>query len=244
MSPRGRLTTRYALAAAFTAILLAACGGQDEQSGGQDKADGEASASDSPEPKSATKLATKTNEAMAATSFHAKGSSTAFEDARQEIWSDPDKGMRLRITAPDVATSEIYCKDSTLYNSPQLLVAQLKQRGEDVTLPADMKDKFVQSSVPGGCDKLYAILPGATLDPELDDSVDGTPTTAIVSKSQGNTDVYQVSKKGDPLMLRMDSTHDDRKSTTVYDSYGEKMNITIPAKNVVVDMDTFQKAVK
>lgn len=243
MSPGVKTTSRYMVAAVLTAMLLAACGagGDDKDESREDSSD---KASPSSSPKPATELAKKANAAMGETSFHAKGSSTAFEDARQEIWSDPDKGMRLKVTAPDVATSEIFCKDGTLYNSPQLLVAQLEQRGEDASVPAGMKDKFVKSSVPGGCDSLYAILPGATLDPKLDDEVDGAPTTAVVSTSQGNTDVYQVAKKGEPLVLRMDSTHDKRKSTTVYESYGEEMAIEMPAGDAVVDMEEFREAVR
>lgn len=247
MSSGAKLTSRRVLAAVCTALLLAACGTGEEDDADSDSAEDSrngASQDASPSAKPADDLVEKSNEAMTSTSFHAKGSSTAFQDARQELWSDPDKGVRLKVTAPDVPTSELFCKDGTLYNSPQLLAAQLEQRGEEVSVPASMEDKYVKSSVPGGCDRLFTILPGATLDPELDDEVDGVKSTAVVAKSQGTTDVYQVAKEGDPLLLRMDSTVEGSKSTTVYGSYGEEMDISMPAADSVVEMKEFQEAVK
>lgn len=245
MSSGVKLTSRRVLAVVCTALLLSACGSGDKSDADTEKdAKNEASQDASPSAEPADDLVKKSNKAMTSTSFHAKGSSTAFQDARQEIWSDPDKGVRLKVTAPDVPTSELFCKDGTLYNSPQLLVAQLEQRGEEVSVPASLEDKYVKSSVPGGCDRLFTILPGATLDPELDDEVDGVKTTAVVAKSQGTTDVYQIAKEGEPLLLRMDSSVDGSKSTTVYDSYGEEMEISMPAADSVVEMKEFQKAVK
>lgn len=235
MSRRG--TSRTAVAAVLTALLLSACGSGSEGDGTDEKATDATG-------RSAEKLVEAVNKAMGATSFHGKGSSTAFEGGEQEMWSDPKVGLRIQVSAPELKTTDMYCAKGTLYSSTALMAAQLAQKGQKVQVPANLSDKYVETSAGGSCNRLYEIFPGATLDEKLNDEVEGTPTTALVAESQGNKDVYQIASKGSPRVLRMDSEHGGRKSTTRYDSFGEDLDITMPADDVVMSMKDFSDAVK
>ncbi|MCK1798936.1 hypothetical protein MTQ01_23490 [Streptomyces sp. XM4193] len=236
MSRRG--TSGIAVAAALTAVLLSACGG------GEDGSSGSADKGADAGGRSAEELVKAVNKEMGATSFRAKGSSTAFDGGQQEMWVDPEQGLRIRVSAPELATTDMFCSEGTLYTSTALVSAQLAQKGQKVQVPKDLEDKYVTTTAGGSCNRLYEIFPGAKLDEKLNDEVGGRATTALVAESQGNKDVYQVAAKGKALVLRMDSEHGDRKSTTRYDSFGEELRITMPQKDSVIAMKEFQDAVK
>lgn len=235
MSARG--TARIALAAALTAAVLTACGGGSDGEESDEKATDAAG-------RSAEELVEAVNKAMGGTSFRASGSSTAFEGGKQEMWVDPELGLRIQVSAPELAETDMYCAKGTLYNSTALLAAQLAQKGEKVQVPKRLENSYVRASAGGSCNRLYEIFPGASLDPKLDDEVGGQATTALVAEAQGNKDVYQVAAKGKPLMLRMDSEHGNRTSTTRYDSFGKDLSITLPEKDSVISMEEFRDAVK
>lgn len=235
MSRRG--ISRTALAAVLTALVLAGCGSGSEEDNTDEKATDTTG-------RSAEELVKAVNKAMGATSFHGKGSSTAFEGGKQEMWSDPKVGLRIQVSAPELKTTDMYCSKGTLYSSTSLMAAQLAQKGQKVQVPEELADRYVETSAGGSCNRLYEIFPGATLDKKLDDEVEGKPTTALVAESQGNKDVYQIAAQGKPLMLRMDSEHGGRESTTRYGSFGEDLDITLPSKDLVMSVKDFRDAVK
>lgn len=232
-----RTTSGTALAAVLTAVVLAACGSGGDGDSSDEKATDAAG-------RSAEELVEAVNKAMRSTSFHGKGSSTSFEGGKQEMWSDPKVGLRIQVSAPELATTDMYCAKGTLFNSTSLVAAQLAQKGEKIQVPKKLERKYVQSSAGGSCDRLYEIFPGATLDEKLNDKVGSKATTALVAESQGNKDVYQVAAKGSPLVLRTDSEHGERKSSTQYDSFGKDLAITLPKDDVVMSMKEFRDAVK
>lgn len=232
-----RTTSRTVLAAVLTAVMLAACGSGGDGDSSDEKATDAAG-------RSAEELVESVNKAMRSTSFHGKGSSTAFEGGKQEMWSQPKVGLRIQVSAPELTTTDMYCAKGTLYNSTALVAAQLAQKGEKIQVPKKLEKRYVRSSAGGSCDRLYEIFPGASLDEKLNDRVGSRATTALVAESQGNKDVYQVAAKGSPLVLRMDSEHSGRKSTTRYDSFGKDQGITLPKDDVVMSMEEFRDAVK
>ncbi|MBB1246100.1 hypothetical protein GL263_21455 [Streptomyces durbertensis] len=239
----GRKTGRSAATAAAlcAALLVAGCGGGD----GDNKGDGrDGSAEKSSD--DAGKLTDAANKAMRGTSFHASGSTTAFPDGKQEMWSVPDVGIRIKVTASELpgGESEMYSADGEIYTGVPLFAAQLAQRGEKVDVPKDLDAKFVKAPSGGDCSRLFEIFPGAERQPDLDTSVDGKATRALVSEAQGNKDVYHVAKDGTPYMLRLDSTYNGRESRTTYDSFGKAMEITPPKAADAVSMEQFRDAVK
>lgn len=239
-----RLMTAVAVGGAL--LLSSGCGGADGEAGQADAAAPDDPLAAGPQNEAeedgpAAELTRAVNAAMAGTSFHAVGDSTAFADSRQEMWSDPEVGVRIEVTAPALPQrGEMYCQDGAVYTSVPLFVAQLQEAGEAVEVPPGTAGQFISAHAGSDCRVLYELFPGARLDPDQDDEVDGVPTTALVTEARGTTDVYQVAAEGDPYLLRLDSESDGGTSTTRYGSFGEPVDIAMPAEESVMSMDEFR----
>ncbi|GAA1905732.1 hypothetical protein GCM10009716_14560 [Streptomyces sodiiphilus] len=248
MTHRTRRRTRRtaALAAATAAVLLAtACGGQDDDSAGTPADDaakagdagdaGDAAGGDDP-----AELIEAVNEAMSSTTFHVSGTTTALGGGQQEGWSDPEVGVRLEYRTEELPHGEMYCgADGYLYSSMSLFEVQLRQMGEDPDIPEDLADHYVVNEVPGGdCGFVYKIdASGASGEAG---EVDGVPTTTLVVKQQGNEDTYHIAAEGEPYLLRLDSLYDGRESTSVYDSFGDPVEISLPSEDETIHMDALR----
>jgi hypothetical protein len=249
MAPQGVRRMMIAFATG-SALLLAGCsGGGDEDAPPADPdgvEDPFASGAEDDEPDGpAAELLDAVNAAMSGTTFHASGATTAFEDGRQEMWSDPEVGVRIEVTTAALPEhGEMYCQDGVVYTGVPLFAAQLRESGEELDVPEDLTDRYISTQAGSDCRLLYEIFPGATLDPEMDDTVDGVPTTALVAATQGATDVYHAAAEGEPYLLRMDSERDGRTSSTVYDSFGEEMDIQMPPEDSIMSMDEFRGLVQ
>lgn len=250
MTPQGVRRTVIAMAVG-SALLLAGCGGGgDDGSGGEPRGvedplaagpDDEGAEDEGP----AAELLRDVNEAMANTTFHAEGGTTAFPDGRQEMWSDPEVGVRIAVTAAALPEGgEMYCQDGVVYTSVPLFAAQLRESGEDVEVPPELADRFISTQAGSDCRLLYEIFPGAELDAERDGTVDGVPTVALVSASEDALDVYHTAADGEPYLLRTDSERADGSSTTRYDSFGEPVEITMPSEDSIMSMEEFRNGLQ
>ncbi|WP_149179841.1 hypothetical protein [Streptomyces sp. TRM49041] len=179
---------------------------------------------------------------MRGTSFHSAGTTTAFADAWQESWWDPEKGLRIKTTGGDVP-GEMYCKDGTSYISAQLFAATLKERGQHITVPDRLSDVFVTTESGHGCDAYFKIPDGGELQPAKDESVNGTPAQALTVSSGANSGTYLIDAADTTRPLRLDSVHDGRTSTVTYDSFGEKFTISVPSGDKVMTLPDFRKQV-
>ncbi|WP_330113825.1 hypothetical protein [Streptomyces sp. MUM 178J] len=183
----------------------------------------------------------RANTTMRGTAFHASGNSTASADGKQEIWSDPEQGLRLRYSGSEMS-GDMYCNDGTTYTSATLLAAMLKQRGQRIDVPEELSDVYVSSETGQGCDAYYAIHESASPVPEKDKSIGGKQTEAFEVASGSTQDTYYIAKDVNHL-LRLESSRDGRTSVTTYDSFGEKLSISMPAAEKVMTMDRFREEV-
>lgn len=234
--PQHRGRHRAALAAALSAaVILTGCGGDESE---DDEAKGGETARSA-----ADELVDAVNTAMAGTTFHAVGDTTVLEGGRQEMWSDPEVGLRIEVTADELESGETYCREGMVYTSVPLFTARLRQTGEDIEVPEDLLDRYVSTPVSDDCTTLYQIYSGATLAPELDGEVGGVPTTALVVEAQGNRDVYHVAAEGEPFVRQQESDYGGRAGETTYDSFGEPMEISMPDDDAVLSLDEFRTIV-
>ncbi len=192
----------------------------------------------------AADLTRAVNEAMSGTTFRAEGPSTAFEGGEQEMWSDPEVGVRILVNAPDITDGEVFCQDGVVYTGVPLFAAQLKASGEEFDVPGDTLDRYISVQAGGDCRSLYEIYPGAELDPERDTTVDGTPATALVARSTAGEDVYLAASEGEPYLLRMEADYVDGGGTTVYDSFGDTVDINMPPEESVMSMEEFRNLIQ
>ncbi|MFB6558298.1 hypothetical protein ACFCYH_05175 [Streptomyces sp. NPDC056400] len=95
------------------------------------------------------------NTRMLNESFHSSGNTTAFPGAKQEMWSDPAQGLHLEVTGG--VSGGIYCKNGISYTSADLFAGALRQRGQQVTVPADLRSAYVTTKAEQGCDMYYKI---------------------------------------------------------------------------------------
>ncbi|MFF4157157.1 hypothetical protein [Streptomyces sp. NPDC001678] len=186
-----------------------------------------------------------TNLLMRITSFHASGTTTAFDGGRTEIWSTPGQGLRLQTTTSQAGKSvDIFCKGGTTYTSAPMLAESLKQSGAaDITVPPALADVYVTSKTGQGCDSFYKIPEGAKLAPDHDSSVNGTKTFALTAGNGITSGVYHVAAEGKSYLLKLDSSRGGRSSTTTYDSFGEKFAIKFPAADKTMPMSEFRSRV-
>ncbi|MEU1780321.1 MULTISPECIES: hypothetical protein [Streptomyces] len=63
------------------------------------------------------------------------------------------------------------------------------------------------------------------------------------SASDQSRDVYQIAAAGKPYILQIQSTRDGRTSTTIYDSFGDKVSIHVPPVGRTMSIDEFRARV-
>ncbi|MDK1475167.1 hypothetical protein QNO07_17385 [Streptomyces sp. 549] len=229
MVPIARAVRLTASAAALVAVLTA-CGGNSPSP----------SATGAPDEESAA-LVDKANEAMKETSFRASGSTTVSDNSTQEVVWDPEQGLSTVVRGE--VDGKIYCKDGQNYLSASLMEASLKQSGQDIEVPTRLAGVYVTTDTGQGCDAFFAIPATAERDPEQDGEVDGRKTQALTAEDGRTKDVYHVAATGKPLLLKMESERDGRRSTTVYGSFGATNRITLPTAEQTMPMADFQRAV-
>ncbi|WP_240139000.1 hypothetical protein [Streptomyces sp. MUM 178J] len=179
----------------------------------------------------------KANDELRSTSFHASGGTTAFAGGAQEIWWDPEQGLRLK-SSGNGGSGEMYCKDGTTYFSAALFAASLKQRGQSITVPSHLTDIFITAESDQDCDVYFAIPESAEHAPWSD----GKRTTAFAVSEGGASDTYYVDNESSRL-VQLEAERDGRTSTTNYDSFGEKFSITIPTEDQTMSSDEFRSQV-
>lgn len=187
----------------------------------------------------------RANQAMAATSFHGKGSTTAVAGGTQEIWSDPRQGFRARITiGTDEPFGEILCRDKEMFMSAKLALEPMRRTsGSGLDVPADLTSSFVRIPATEGCASFYAIPASGRTDKKLAQDVAGIATTAVTATGGSTTDTYFVAATNKPYILRMDSNRAGHVSSTTYDSFGAPVSITMPTPDKIVSMDDFRARV-
>ncbi|WP_405705276.1 hypothetical protein OG264_01630 [Streptomyces xanthophaeus] len=52
---------------------------------------------------------------------------------------------------------DIYCKDGTAYTSADLFAAALRQRGQQITVPEELRSAYVTTKAEGGCTMNFKI---------------------------------------------------------------------------------------
>ncbi|WP_331766855.1 hypothetical protein [Embleya sp. NBC_00896] len=188
----------------------------------------------------------RANQAMAATSFHGKGTTTAVAGGTQEIWSDPRHGFRARITIGlDEPAGEILCRDGDAFMSTDLALESLRKAGgSGLEVPADLKSSYVRMPTTGGCASFYAIPESGKVDKKLAKDVTGVATTAVTATNGSTTDTYFVAATNKPYLLRLESNRSGHISSTTYDSFGTPVSITMPTPDKIVSMDDFRARVK
>ncbi|MEU2832515.1 hypothetical protein ABZ667_28280 [Streptomyces lavendulae] len=217
------LARSIALAAVLTATV-AGCG------------DGAGKAPDA----DAVSLVKAANTRMLNESFHSSGSTTAFAGAKQEMWSDPAQGLHVEVTGG--VSGDIYCKDGTSYTSADLFAGALRQRGQQVTVPAELRSSYVTTKAEQGCDMYYKIAEAGHRTQGKDRAVGGRQAQAVEVTAGKSEDVYLIDKDRQRLLL-LESQRDGRTSTTTYDGFGEKFTITLPVPEKILTMDAFRSQV-
>ncbi|MEU3351353.1 hypothetical protein [Streptomyces sp. NPDC037389] len=189
--------------------------------------------------------AASTNLLMRNTSFHASGTTTAFEGSRTEMWSVPGQGLHIHTTNSQTGKNgDIFCKDGATYTSAPLFADSLKQSGTaSITVPPDLTDVYVKSEMPQGCASMYSIPENAKLTPEQDSSVNGAKSYGLTASNALTSDVYQVAAEGRSYLLQLGSTRDGRSSITTYDSFGEKFTVTLPPMDKTMPLKDFRNRV-
>lgn len=240
---RTGMTLASILTATLLAVSVTGCGkdsGADEAASPDPASSPTASAPASPD-SPLTRRIRSVNEGMRSTSFHGSGTTTALGGGEQEIWSDPEQGLHMRMTGKN-ASGAIYCKGGTTYMSAQMVAETVNQQGGVVvTVPDRLADVYVTTETGDGCDVFYRISDTATpANSEKPRKVSGKETTAVTVSDGAASDLYFI-ENGAPHLLRQESTRDGRTSTTTYDSFGEKVTVTAPADTM--PMDEFREQV-
>ncbi|MFJ9825295.1 hypothetical protein ACIRSU_13130 [Streptomyces sp. NPDC101160] len=196
------------------------------------------------------------NDAMRSSSFHSSGGTTAFAGGWQEMWWNPDQGLRVKATWVG-GSGEMYCKDGTTYTGAALLARALGEKGERVTVPDRLAGTYVTSELPDGadCDTYFRIPDQAERASERDRTLHGRGTeaftveaaadasdTASGTSSDTSSDTYYVESDTSRLVL-LESTRNGRHSTTTYDSFGGEFTITLPAAERTMPLEEFRSQV-
>ncbi|KOY56052.1 hypothetical protein ADK59_21255 [Streptomyces sp. XY332] len=188
----------------------------------------------------AVSLIKAANTRMLNESFHSAGNTTAFAGAKQEMWSDPAQGLHVEVTGG--MSGDIYCKDGTSYTSADLFAGALRQRGQQVTVPAELRSYYVTTKAEQGCEMYYKIAETGRRTQGKDRAVDGRQAQAVEVAAGKTEDVYLIDKDQQRLLL-LQSQRDGRTSTTTYDSFGEKFTITLPVAEKILTMEAFRSRV-
>ncbi|MFX4295012.1 hypothetical protein [Streptomyces bohaiensis] len=223
------------------AALLTGCGGTTGPEAGPDGTvdDPLAAGPESPvEEGPAAELRRAVNESMATTTFRAAGPSPAFPDAQQVMWSDPEVGVRVALTS-ETSDGEMFCQDGVVYTSVPLFAARMAQSGDPVDVPPQVLDGFVSVQVGDDCGALFEVPPGARFAPELDTVVAGAEATALVTSGGGVTETFLAAAEAPHHLLRLESEFADGGGTTVYDSFGDPVDIRMPDEAKVMSTEEF-----
>ncbi|MFE3580141.1 hypothetical protein [Streptomyces vinaceus] len=180
------------------------------------------------------------NTRMETESFHSSGTTTAFAGGKQEMWSDPVQGLHVEVTGGVLGA--IYCKDGTAYTSADLFAAALRQRGQQITVPAELRSAYVTTKAEGGCATYFKIAETGHRVEGKDRTVAGKRTEAMEVGDGMTDDLYFIDDEEQRLLL-LESKRDGKKSTTTYDSFGQKFTITIPASEQTLTVDAFRRRV-
>ncbi|WP_284574917.1 hypothetical protein [Streptomyces sp. 2P-4] len=215
--PAARRTAATALAA-LTALTLAGCGSPDGTS------------------------VEKANDQLRSTSFHSSGTTTAFAGGSQEAWWDPKEGFHLKASWPG-GSGEVFCKDGKTYTSASMLANSLRDRGQSITVPPELFDRFITSKAEGGCTMFFEIPEAAEHNPDADRTAQGKQARAYTASAGGARDTYYL-ESGTSRLLELASTRNGQSSTTQYDSYGEKFPLTLPEDEKTIPMEDFRRRVK
>ncbi|MFC8294227.1 hypothetical protein ACFUJ0_09300 [Streptomyces sp. NPDC057242] len=184
----------------------------------------------------------KANDLLRTTSFHSSGGTTAFAGGSQELWWDPEQGLRTKASR-NGGSGEMYCEDGQTYTGAALLADALGQKGQDVTVPAGMADVFVRSGAPGGCEAYFLIPDAAERTPASDRATAEGVRTEVFGVSAGTaSDTYYVDSD-ESLLVELVSSREGRFSTTEYDSYGGTFPISMPPDAGTVSMEEFRRRV-
>ncbi|MGW0393424.1 hypothetical protein ACWDYJ_21500 [Streptomyces sp. NPDC003042] len=223
MFTKNHVARSIALSVMLTAAL-AGCGDGDGQTPDAD----------------AVALIKTANTQMQNESFHSTGTTTAFVGGKQETWSDPSQGLHVEVTGG--VSGDIYCKDGTSYTSADLFAEALRQRGQQITVPPQLRSAYVTTTADPGCEMYYEIADTGRLTPDKDRTVDGKRATAVEVTAGKAKDVYFIENSRQRLLM-LESLRDGRTSTTTYDSFGEKFTITLPAAEKTLTVDAFRSRV-
>ncbi|MGW4164344.1 hypothetical protein [Streptomyces sp. NPDC004788] len=189
------------------------------------------------------------NDEMRSSSFHSSGGTTAFAGGWQEMWWNPDQGLRLKASWIG-GSGEMYCKDGTTYTGAALLAQALGQKGESVTVPTRLEGTYVTSELPddADCDTYFKIPAQVERASDHDRtlrgrSVEAFTVEAAADGSDTSSDTYYVESDTSRLVL-LESTRNGRSSTTTYDSFGEEFTITLPAADRTMPLEEFRSQVR
>ncbi|MEV0991856.1 hypothetical protein [Streptomyces sp. NPDC049949] len=208
----------------LSAVLTATLAGCGDGSGAKPDAD-------------AVAAAKAANTKMQTESFHSSGTTTAFAGGKQEMWSDPVQGLHVEVTGATLG--DVYCKDGTAYTSADLFAAALRQRGQQVTVPAELRSAYVTTKAEGGCAMYFKIAETGRRAKGKDRTVAGRQAGAVQVGDGKTEDVYFIDDAEQRLLL-LESRRDGRTSTTTYDSFGERFTISMPAAERTLTMDAFR----
>ncbi|NJQ06468.1 hypothetical protein [Streptomyces lonarensis] len=178
------------------------------------------------------------NESMATTTFRAEGPSPAFPDAQQVMWSDPEVGVRVALSS-EVSDGEMFCQDGVVYTSVPLFAARMGEAGDPVDVPAEVRDGFVSVQAGDDCGALFEVPPGARFAPERDTEVEGAAATALVTSGGGVTETFLAAAEEPHHLLRLESEFSDGGGTTVYDSFGDPVDVSMPDEAAVMSTEEF-----
>ncbi|MEU3777607.1 hypothetical protein AB0F11_31305 [Streptomyces sp. NPDC032472] len=220
MHHRGSATIRSLVLGAVLVAALAGCGG------GAGK----------PDP-AAVSLIGDANRQMQKESFHSSGTTTAFAGARQETWWDPAQGLHIEVTGG--VSGDVYCKDGTSYTSADLFAAALNRRGQQVTVPPELRSVYVTTKTEQGCASYFSIPVTGRHATNEDRSIGGRKASAVRVAGKGAEDLYFV-EDGTRRLLLLEARRDGRTSSTVYDSFGAQNPITLPVAEKTMTLEAFR----
>ncbi|MFF4095711.1 hypothetical protein ACFYYY_18060 [Streptomyces sp. NPDC001834] len=184
------------------------------------------------------------NKTMRETSFTATGTTTAFVGATQKTFWDPKQGYRMEVGGtPETEGGRMYCKDGTSYTSTRLFAAMLAQKGQQITVPDRLADRYISSDTGQDCSFYFAISSEGQFAPDKDATVDGKKALAVQVSAGLGEDVYFVSAESPDYLLKQEAARDGRVSSTMYTDFGAKMTISMPSDGQTMTMDEFRSAI-
>ncbi|MFF9349935.1 hypothetical protein [Streptomyces sp. NPDC014734] len=184
------------------------------------------------------------NKAMRETSFSATGTTTAFVGATQKMSWDPKQGFRMEVGGtPQTEGGSMYCKDGKNYISAPLFAATLAEKGQQITVPSNLADRYVSSDTGGDCTSYFAVSSDGQFAPDKDTTIGSTKAQAIQVSAGVGEDVYFISPESPNYVLKQETSQNGRTSSTTFGDFGAKMTISMPSDDKTMTMDEFRSAV-